>query len=161
MDIHLSQTNLLSVSTDKIAGRSNLSGIDQDLGTPGRLDYQSSECTGDGVDLGTSWRSSLSSPTCCQGLHHDVSIIHLNGIKTKSSNLRWDSGDTLLNNKIHLLSQIIRAFRSGAAGRRKSDSLQVSHNLTRGRRVKWGSKEYKIPTLQSTWLVTSVKEGHI
>ena len=65
-----------------------------------------------------------------------MSIIHLNGIKTKSSNLRWDSGDTVINNDIYLLSQIIRGFSFRAAGRRKSDSLQVSHNLNRGRRVK-------------------------
>ena len=91
MDIHLSQTNLLSVSTDKIAGRSNLSRIDQDLVTLGELGYQSSECTGDGVDLGTTCCSSLSSPTCCQGLHHDVSIIHLNGIEAESGNLKLDN----------------------------------------------------------------------
>ena len=49
-------------------------------------------------------------------------------------------------------------FTCGAtrAGRGKADSLQVGHSLIR--RVKWGPKEPIILTLQSTWLVTSVKE---
>ena len=44
------------------------------------------------------------------------------------------------------------------AGRGKADSLQVSHSLPRWWRVKWGAKESTILTLQSTWVVTSVKE---
>ena len=49
-------------------------------------------------------------------------------------------------------------FTCGAtrAGRGKADRIQVGHSLTR--RVKWRPKEPIILTLQSTWLVTSVKE---
>ena len=63
--------------------------------------------------------------------------------------------DTVINNDIYLLSQIIRGFSSRAAGGGEADSLQVIHNLPR-----WLESKVRIKRIQNSHLAVHLT-GHL